>query len=359
MSQARPPLVSVIMPVRNEESTIVTAVESVLDQTVSDLEVLVIDGASTDDTATTVCRLMEADPRVRLLCNPDRTIPHGLNVGLAAARGVYVARVDAHARVNRTYLELGLGELEACPDVAAVGGRRIGVANTPTGRAVAAALSSPFGVGSSINHYGTHKQDTDHASFGIYRTHVLRGVGGWREELLVNEDADIDHRILALGHRIRFDPSMCIFWHVRENLRDFGRQYRRYGRGKAGMVRMNGASAVRGRHLAAPALVGALAGAAALVATGHTRIALTLAGPYPIGVALASALTMRRATVAERERLSIHILAASFVTMHLTWGVGFIEGLLLNRQPDAGSARDPSEQSPGSRAAPTSGGSGP
>lgn len=328
------------MPVRNESKTIRAAIESVMRQTVSSLELLVIDGASTDDTVAQVRAMMGSDPRIRVLDNPQRTIPHALNVGLAAARGRYVARVDAHARVNDTYLERGVTELDALPDVAAVGGRRIGVADTSTGRAVAAALSSPFGVGSSINHYGDAKQDTDHASFGVFRADVLRSVHGWDENLLVNEDVDIDHRMLALGHRIRFDPDMCIFWHVRENLRDFGRQYRRYGRGKAHMVRKNGRSAVRGRHLAAPALVVGLTGAACVTATGHPKWGAVVVAPYVIGVVGAALLTRHASRAVDgHQSAGAPALAGAFVTMHLSWGLGFIEGLVLGLQPVAGSAR--------------------
>ncbi len=333
------PLVSIVMPVRNESATIRAAVASVLEQTMTGLELMVVDGESTDDTVEQVQDLARADPRLRLLHNPQRTIPHALNVGLAGARGHYLARVDAHAEVNETYLERAVAELERWPRVAAVGGRRIGVAESRTGRAVAAVLSSPFGVGSSINHYGTVRQDTDHASFGVYRVAVLRAVGGWDEELLVNEDVDIDHRIMALGHGIRFDPGMCIYWQVRETLRDFGRQYRRYGRGKAAMVRKNGVGALRGRHLAAPALVTALGAAAVLTVTGHSRLASAIVGPYAAGVGVASVDAWRHGPDDDTGRASLAALGGAFVVMHVSWGVGFLEGYLLGARPVAASAR--------------------
>ena len=285
--------VSVVMPVRNEERSVAGAITSVLSQSETDLELLVVDGDSTDATLREVERIAAVEPRVRILHNPQRTIPHALNLGLAAARGRYLARVDAHAAVNDTYLERGVTTLDADPDVAAVGGRRIGVAASASGVAAATALSSKFGVGDSINHYALTAQDTDHASFGVFRVDVLRAVGGWDVNLPVNEDVDIDHRIMAAGHRIRFDPQMCIFWHVRESLPALGRQYRRYGRGKAAMVRKNGRSAVRVRHLAPPALVVGLAGAAVATAAGFWPVGLLLAGPYALAVAGATAATLR------------------------------------------------------------------
>ncbi|MDQ1288319.1 MAG: succinoglycan biosynthesis protein ExoA [Actinomycetota bacterium] len=339
MTQDRTPTVSVLMPVRNEERSVAGAIGSVLQQTEKNLEVLVIDGQSDDGTASVVNDLASTDPRIRLLDNPNRTIPHALNIGLAAAQGRYVARVDAHASVSLDYLERGVTELEANSDVASVGGRRIGVGEGPAGRAIAAALSSPFGVGNSINHYGGERQDTDHASFAVSRKDVLRSIGGWDENLLVNEDVDLDHRIALAGFRIRYDPDMEIHWHVRRTVRDLGRQYRRYGRGKAAMVRKNGSSAVRVRHLAAPGLVAWTGGAVIALLTGHPRIATAMVAPYVAGLAGATVATRRKGY--GEEDLDVVPLAGAFAAMHFGWGLGFLEGYLLRLTPAAASGRDP------------------
>jgi succinoglycan biosynthesis protein ExoA len=351
VTQVPPPAVSVLMPVRNEERSVAGAIRSVLGQTFQHLEILVIDGASDDATVSVVSALTREDPRVRLLHNPDRTIPHALNLGLRAARGRYVARVDAHASVSVDYLERGVAVLDAHPDVASIGGRRIGVGDTPTARCVAAALSSPFGVGNSVNHYGGEPQDTDHASFAVSRAAVLRSIGGWDENLLVNEDVDLDHRIGLAGFRIRYDPQMEIYWHVRRTVRDLARQYRRYGRGKAAMVRKNGRSAVRVRHLVAPALVAWMGGAALVAASGHPRIAVGMVAPYGAGLVGATAVTLRKGY--GQERLTPVPLAGSFAAMHLAWGLGFLEGYLLRLPPAAASGRDPRKRTtPGMEATP-------
>jgi succinoglycan biosynthesis protein ExoA len=342
VSQDRTPIVSVLMPVRNEERSVAGAIQSVLSQTLQNIEILIIDGQSNDATVSIVTELSGTDARVRLLHNPDRTIPHALNIGLRAARGRFVARVDAHASVSDDYLERGVAELTADPAVASVGGRRIGVGDTPTALAVAAALSSPFGVGNSVNHYGTEAQDTDHASFAVSRTDVLRSIGGWDENLLVNEDVDLDHRIGLTGLRIRYDPQMEIYWQVRRTVRDLGRQYRRYGRGKAAMVRKNGRSAVRLRHLVAPALV-AWTGAATVVAvSGHPRTAAAMIAPYGAGLTAATAITLRKGY--GEGRLSPLPLAGAFAAMHFGWGLGFLEGTLLRLVPAAASGRDPRQR---------------
>ncbi len=316
------PLVSVLMPVRNEAASVARAVASVLQQTHQALEVLVVDALSTDETR----RIVEgiADPRVRLLHNPGISIPCGLNVGLRDARGQFVARVDAHARVNAEYLDLALAHLAADPGLAAVGGRRLTEATTPVGRTIGLALSSPFGVGDSINHYATQPQRTDHASFGVYRTDVARGVGGWDENLPANEDVDFDFRILEHGFGILYEPAMEIHWQVRETLPDLAHQYQRYGRGKGAMVRKNGPSAIRLRHLAPPALVADLALAGLAAVTRHPRAALALTAPYAALLAYATASTRSAARSADA---TLAAFPAALATMHLSWGIGFLEGL--------------------------------
>jgi succinoglycan biosynthesis protein ExoA len=292
--------VTVVMPVRDEERTVAGAIASVLAQTYAELELLVVDGDSTDGTARLVAEIAARDHRVRLLRNPARTIPCALNVGLPQARGRYLARVDAHASINRSYLRRAVATLDAEPEIAAVGGRRFGVATSPSGVAIAAAVSSRYGVGDSINHYATTAQDTDHASFGVYRVAVLREVGGWDPDLIVNEDVDLDHRVLGAGHRIHYDPDMCIFWHVRESLPAVVRQYRRYGRGKALMIRKNGRSAMRARHAAPPVLLATLAAAGAVSAVGLWPLGIALAAPYLVATTVATAVTSRRRELVRR-----------------------------------------------------------
>jgi succinoglycan biosynthesis protein ExoA len=346
------PLVSVIMPVRDDEAAVGAAVHSVLGQSMGELELIVLDGRSRDGTADVVRAIAQADPRVRLLTNHHRTIPYGLNLGLSQARGAYVARCDAHATISRTYLERGLAVLDEQPRVAGVGGSRTGVAARRSGVAVATALGSRFGVGDAVYHYSDQAQLTDHATFGVYRAEALQQVGGWDRSLPVNEDVDLDHRVRAAGWQIAYEPLMEVRWHVRESLRDFGRQYRRYGRGKAAMVRKNGRAAVRVRHLAPPALVLTLTAAGIAAAAGWWWAAALLGLPY-LAALLVAALwvrvgsggvyepvhLMRGPRRPRRRRAGTPRLVGAFAVMHLGWGMGFLEGMLLHLPPAHASGR--------------------
>lgn len=333
--------ISVLMPVLNEETSVVGAITSVLEQEGPEVEVLVIDGHSTDRTRDLVHGMAQHDRRIRLLENPAVTIPAGLNVGLAEVTGDFVARVDGHATISRDYLKRALSHLKAEPSMAGVGGRRVGVSSDPVGRAIALALSSRFGVGNSINHYADGAQLTDHASFGVYRTEAAKRVGGWDETLPVNEDVDFDHRILQAGHTIGFDPQMVIHWQVRERIGDLFRQYRRYGRGKSAMIKKNGLKALRLRHALPPAAV-LTAGGLLVASFRHPRLLLAPL-VYAVGTSAASVRAWRRRT--GDETVSALALPLAFPAMHSGWGIGFVEGLVLNKTPGRASG-DPRVNAP-------------
>ncbi|MDQ3982234.1 MAG: glycosyltransferase, partial [Actinomycetota bacterium] len=270
-------LVSVLVPARDEERWIGRCLDSVLAQTHRDLEVLVADGLSSDATAAIAGEHARQDPRVRLLTNPRRTTASSLNLCLAEAAGDVVVRVDAHSEIPPDYVALALERLGE-GRWGGVGGRKDGVGFGAGGRAIAAALGSPFGVGNSVYHYGTARQTVDHVPFGVYPTEVLRSLGGWNEDVASNEDYELDYRLRVAGYELLFDPALRIRWVSKQTLRDLFAQYRRYGRGKSQVARLH-PSSIAPRHLAAPALVAMLAAAAAL-SPRRRRAAAALVAPY-------------------------------------------------------------------------------
>src|ERR1700738_2059603 len=104
---------SVLVPVLNEESHIAATVAAMREQRfVGRLEFLLADGGSTDATRQILGELAREDPRIRVLENPRRGTPSGLNVALRHARGKWVARMDAHSEYPADYLSVGISRLE-------------------------------------------------------------------------------------------------------------------------------------------------------------------------------------------------------------------------------------------------------
>jgi succinoglycan biosynthesis protein ExoA len=313
-------LVTVIIPARNEVDSIETCLDSILTQAGADLQVIVVDNGSDDGTAATVRAYGGRDPRVELVSNPVPSIPRSLNVGLAAARGRWLVRVDAHSTISDGYIARAVGHLRDGGWVG-VGGRKDAVAATPTGRAIAAVLGSKLAVGGSVYHHGEVAQVVDHIPFGVYPTELLRRLGGWDESIANNEDFEMDQRLREHGD-LYFDPAMRIAWHSRETVSDLFGQYRRYGTGKP-QVALAHPDSVKLRHLAPPALVAWLA-LAAVVSVRHPGVAAAAAAPYAALIGSAS-LVIARKVPEKRARLNV---PAALVAMQVGWGLGFWTGVV-------------------------------
>jgi cellulose synthase/poly-beta-1,6-N-acetylglucosamine synthase-like glycosyltransferase len=335
-------LVTVVVPARNEATTIGPLLDSVLAQTWSELQVLVVDGDSDDGTREVIERYGRSDPRVELVSNPDRVIPMALNLAVDRARSRFLVRVDAHCRIPSDYVEKVVGHLES-GRWGGVGGRKNGRGTTPAGRAIAAVMGSRFGQGNSVYHYGTEPQCVDHIPFGAYPLDVVRDVGGWSETQLVNEDFEFDYRVRRSGRELLFDPTIEIDWDCRQSIPALYRQYRRYGSGKVQTLVSHPESAAL-RHLAAPGMVAMLAVALVLVPFRRLRVpAFLLAAPYG-AVVVAGTVSTVGAVEGVEEKLWV---APAFVAMHVGWGAGFWSEVLATLRRGGG-ARPGLAASPGS-----------
>jgi succinoglycan biosynthesis protein ExoA len=313
-------LVTVLIPARDEQGSIAACLDSVLGQDRTNLQVVVVDGGSRDRTAEVVREYAGRDHRVELVENPRPGIPRSLNMGLAEARGRWLVRVDAHSTVPPGYVSTLVDHLQT-GRWGGVGGRKDGIGATRTGRAIAAALASPFGVGGSRYHFATRVQEVDHVPFGAYPTSLLRELGGWDERLEANEDFELDYRIRKTGRRLLLDPSVSIAWRCQQSISDLFRQYRRYGRGKARVAHLHPGS-LRPRHLGPPALIAVWAVAVVSTVWWPWFLAATTL-PYALALVVGTALTAGRV----RSPAALPTVTAAFAAMHVAWGIGFWQGV--------------------------------
>lgn len=122
----RRPKVSVIVPCYDYARFLPEAVESICAQTLEELEIVIVDDGSPDDTAEVAERLIAAHPErdMRLLRQENTGLPGARNSGIAATTGEYVCCLDADDRMSPTYLEELVRVLDARPDVSIVYGDR-------------------------------------------------------------------------------------------------------------------------------------------------------------------------------------------------------------------------------------------
>lgn len=314
------PLVTVVIPARNEEHFISACLDSVLAQTYRNLDVVVVDGDSDDATPKIVDDYSARDSRVRRVQNPARITPVSLNVGLAAAQGPLLVRIDAHSTVPADYVTRAIGHL-VTGKWGGVGGRKDAIGITPQGRAIAAAMASKFGVGNSTYHHGASVQKVDHIPFGAYPVDLARELGGWDERFTSHQDFEFDFRVRDHGNELLFDPELRIDWICRQSVKELWKQYSRYGRGKAKFVILHPKGATL-RQVVPPAMVGWLTVAVVLLPF-QPIIGAVMIAPYVAVVAAGTASTARSLEPNERK-----YLPAVFAGIHLGQGFGFYRGIV-------------------------------
>ncbi|MBV9310350.1 MAG: glycosyltransferase [Solirubrobacterales bacterium] len=311
-----------LVPVLNEERHIRETVTAMCAQQFDgELEFLFADGRSEDRTRAILEELAESDRRLRVLDNPRRQTPSGLNVCLRAARGRYVARMDAHTFYPPTYLADGVARLER-GDVAWVAGPPLLRPIGKISRAVSSALSTRLGQGPTQRFADdVTEAELDTGVFaGVWRRDTVLALGGWDERWSRNQDSEMAAHFLAAGERIVCLPQMGAEYVPRDRLDLLARQFFNYGYYRAATAHQHPAS-MRRAHVLLPALVATL-----LLSAGGPRGLRSLArlgtATYALVVLGQTGITLRDS----RSPADDVLLPVVLTTMHVFWGLGFIWG---------------------------------
>ena len=328
------PFVTVVMPVRNEARHLAASLGAVLaqDWPAERFEILVVDGRSTDGTAALardIAAHAAAHVQVRVLDNPAHHAAAALNIGLRAARGDVIVRVDGHAEIAPDFVRRSVAALLSSGADAA-GGPIVTRAPDdagPTARALAVAMSTAFGAGNAAFRTGAgdppnDARDVDTVAFAAYRRAALERLGGFDERFPRNQDDELHLRLVRAGGRIRLDPSIRTTYRCRRTLRAAARQYFGYGFHKARLLRLHG-RLPSARGLAPLALVvGLLALAVLALALRDARWFAAAALPYLAASVIASGVAAARTGWAH-----LPFLPAAYAALHLGYGAGFLCGI--------------------------------
>ncbi len=336
--------VSFVMPVLNERAYLEHAVASVLTQDVDGPSELVLAlGPSTDGTTELAEGLAAADDRIRLVQNPAAHIPVGLNAAIRASRYATIVRVDAHSELSPGYAARALETLDRTQS-ANVGGVMHAEGRTPFQKAVARLYNSPVGLGGGAYHGRTHEGEAESAYLGVMRREVLDEVGLFDESIRRGEDWELNLRIRQAGHRVWFDPNLSVTYWPRESWLRLARQFRATGAWRGELVRRFGRS--NGiRYFAPPALVlvvvlAIVVGALQLtgVLSGVFSLVASIVAYLPLALYLLLVIAVAFAPGGGGLRQKLWTLLV-LPTMHLSWGVGFLGGVLRGARDTVDASR--------------------
>jgi hypothetical protein len=321
------PRVSVVMPVFNAETYLAEAVESVLGQTLADLELVAVDDGSQDGSRAILERVARADRRVKVLVNEQNLgMSATLNRGWREARASLIARLDADDVALPNRLSRQADFLDAHPAVAAVGGAAITI--DATGRRIAVKRYPTSGR--AIRSMLLWHNCLAHSSVTMRRA-ALEAVGGYR--LRCAEDYDLWLRFSErFGLANLREPVILQRFHLQQQSLRILEQDAREARAVCAAARARRASGVdplAGVHELTPQMLDRLEVDEAEVAAAIEReLLLRAATLVDVGHAAEAKQLVERAS---------HILGSRAErAFAATTELNRAEGLLRGRRPIAG-----------------------
>jgi len=326
------PLVSIIIPCRNEERYIADCLDSVLnnDYPVDMQEIIIVDGNSEDRSVEIVNEYIEKYNHLRLLHNPVKTTPKSLNIGIKNSKGNIIMRMDVHSRYSKNYISVLVQSLDKyhCDNVGGIWNTLSkGSGIIPYG--IATATSLPFGVGDAWYKIGGKKiMEVDTVPYGCYRREIFDKIGFFDEELVRNQDDEFNARLIKNGGKIYLIPDAIINYYARDSLKGMIQMFYQYGLYKPLVNKKIGAPA-NVRQLIPPAFVIFLI----------ILFILLLVNPQvfkPLLLILAIYLIIDisyslYATIKKRKFLLIFILPVLFPLIHFSYGIGYFFGIIYHR----------------------------
>jgi glycosyltransferase involved in cell wall biosynthesis len=317
--------VSFIMPVLNEEKYLESAVRSIFEQEnlkIRDIQVILALGPSTDNTNTIAEHLKSQFP-VKTVLNPTGKTPAGLNLAIGQADHEVIVRVDAHSVLSPDYTSLAIEILNET-GAANVGGLMKAEGTSPFQKAVAWAYRSRVGLGGGSFHVGGQAGPSDSVYLGVFRADFLKKLGGFNEKMLRGQDWELNLRIRQSGQVVWFDPRLEVTYYPRSRLSKLGKQFFDTGAWRAQLT-VSHLKSANLRYFAPPLLVLAIGLGVITSFLGSAWIGLI---PTFIYIALVFLSSLSAKGLGLLSRLALLIVLP---TMHLSWGSGFLSGLIIKR----------------------------
>jgi succinoglycan biosynthesis protein ExoA len=325
--------VSIVVACRNEINHLRLLLESILAQDMEGIawEAVIADGMSDDGTALVLEEHSARHPQLRAITNPGRIVSTGLNTAIKAARGEIIIRMDAHTSYAADYCRLCMETLERT-GADNVGGPARTKAAGARARAVAAAFHSRFSTGGAHFHDPEYEGWVDTVPYGCWRKETLKRVGMFDETLVRNQDDELNLRLLKSGGRIWQNPAIVSWYSPRSTFSSLARQYFQYGFWKVAVIRKHRLLS-SWRHAVPVAFILTNCLLLGMVAFGLAQSASWLSVVSRVWAVLAAiygsaCLTASMLAAVRYGWITLPYLPAAFVTVHLSFGVGFFVGLI-------------------------------
>lgn len=327
----RSAFVSVIVPTKNEEDFITDCLSSLMNQDYpQDLyDVIVVDDHSSDRTVSLVKEMMQRYPtRIKLVRNEGSGGNDARITGFKVSKTEFVIQFTAHGIAPQNFVSTLMTELMLMDnDVAAVGCRLIPYKHDPTSaKAIAIVMTSLLGA-FGTSHFGFQSSGfVEGLIFAVWRKSAINQVGGWTRE---GGDCEINAKLRQAGYRLFCTTKTTPFYRSRrKNLREFFFRLFQYGWGRANVTRSLPSS------LRPAFLVPSIFTMFLLISPVLTLFLpiFPALGPLMLLIALAYCSVVLASSwfyaIQNRIPSLFFHLSTRYVSLHLGYGIGFIEGWL-------------------------------
>ncbi|MBI3162045.1 MAG: glycosyltransferase family 2 protein [Chloroflexi bacterium] len=327
MNRTNTPKVSLLIAMRNEAGRIGECLESIMrqDYPADGIEVLILDGQSTDSSWKIVEGLIAGRPNFKLISNPGIFQSHGWNLGISQSTGDIIGIVGAHSYLATDYVATAVETLTRT-GADMVGGGMNAIGTNRIASVISLATSSPFGVGGARFHYADREENVDTVYMGLCWRSVYERIGGFDEEMIRNQDDELSYRLRKLGGRIICNPKIKSHYYNRASLSSLWKQYFQYGLYKIRVLQKHPLQ-MRPRQFIPFVFVFALI-LSLLIA--FIPVIRPLSPVVPLLYLLAN-LFASLSTAATRGWKHIPLLPVVFAILHLSYGLGFLVGLFKFR----------------------------
>jgi glycosyltransferase involved in cell wall biosynthesis len=321
------PLVSIVIACRNEEKFIGKCLDSIMGQGYpkDKLEVLVVDGMSSDKTKEVVDEYTRDHPFVQLLENPKKLTPFAMNIGIRGSKGDVIILVNAHSILDKSFLKNSIDYLNRT-QADAVGGtlKTINEGSSLMAKAIPIATDCILGAGGK--RYRSRMEEgfvKDTLPYCAYRRELIEKIGCVDEDLIRDQDEEFNYRILKKGGKIFYSPHIKSYLFLRPSLKKLWKQHFQYGYFKPLVVQKVG-SLMTWRQAIPSLFVGSL------ILTGILSFFIQYAWwcfLFILGCYAAVNLFFSFLLSAKEDFRLFPFLVASFSILHVSYGIGYIKGI--------------------------------
>jgi glycosyltransferase involved in cell wall biosynthesis len=325
MTKCPLPLVSIVMPVKNEGLYIAEAINGIdaQDYPRDKIEIIIVDGGSSDTTAEIIRERMTKDVRIKFIPGPYNC-PAAMNAGIGEADGSFIAKVDGHGYINKQFLTIAISYLMSHPEYSCIGGEIIPLGDDSVSLSNMYARFSKFGVGSGIYTAEKKIHSIDTVQCGVYIRKSLEDVGCFDPTLQFGEDDELNFRLTKAGYKIVYHPDMKYYYYVRRSFGALYRQYRNYGEARVKVLRKH-PDFLRLKHIVPSAMVLSLLLGLILLLV-FDFLLIPAVAPYALYFLFVTAGAF--VTGLKNSFYRFHYLVVSLMMLHFGYGIGMIKEFL-------------------------------